>query len=338
MLSAQGRLFILGDSLSDTGNVDRAFSGQVPGPAYFDGRFSNGPIWIDTIAAELGFTADARASLDGGRNFAVGGAETSALQGQLGGLFLAEGLTFRFAPDDLVVIWIGGNDLLNNPNADPATMVQRIEAVLNSAFARGARRFLVNNLPDLAATPDRNQEPAAEKAALTMATRDFNMRLAMSLEAFRLREASASVASTDIFTILEQVQERPAPLGLTNLAEQALGQTNSRREADRFVFWDNIHPTTVTHTVIARAALIELRSEQAFTLAGTALREDRLELAYFGDNTQGDVQLQTLSPLFQPIESTAITAGSSGLIFVDVPITGDRGIFRLQRATSNLPQ
>ena len=33
-----------GDSLSDNGNIDLASGGAAPGAAYFDGRFSNGPV------------------------------------------------------------------------------------------------------------------------------------------------------------------------------------------------------------------------------------------------------------------------------------------------------
>jgi len=42
--------WVLGDSLSDTGNLANATGGAVPGPAYFNNRFSNGPIWADYIS------------------------------------------------------------------------------------------------------------------------------------------------------------------------------------------------------------------------------------------------------------------------------------------------
>ena len=41
-------MIVFGDSLSDTGNVHIASTalGQLPDPG-FDGRLSNGPIWVD---------------------------------------------------------------------------------------------------------------------------------------------------------------------------------------------------------------------------------------------------------------------------------------------------
>ena len=66
-LSAQAisftELTVFGDSLSDTGNV-LSLTGDVlpPGPGspvpgpYFNGRFSNGPVWVDQAADRLGLT------------------------------------------------------------------------------------------------------------------------------------------------------------------------------------------------------------------------------------------------------------------------------------------
>jgi phospholipase/lecithinase/hemolysin len=47
-----GRLIVFGDSLSDIGNA---------------GRFSNGPVWVETLARELGL--ELRRSSAGGSNY-----------------------------------------------------------------------------------------------------------------------------------------------------------------------------------------------------------------------------------------------------------------------------
>ena len=46
------QIFVFGDSLSDTGNVLIGSDGTTPDPnAYFEGRFSNGPVWIERLAS-----------------------------------------------------------------------------------------------------------------------------------------------------------------------------------------------------------------------------------------------------------------------------------------------
>ena len=46
---------IFGDSLSDTGNMFFLSKQLIPpGPLYFDGRFSNGPNWVDQVTMQTG--------------------------------------------------------------------------------------------------------------------------------------------------------------------------------------------------------------------------------------------------------------------------------------------
>lgn len=70
-LIASYDLFVFGDSLSDIGNsYDQTFGLLPPDPPYFEGRFSNGPLAVETLAQNLGLT------LNRETNFAVGGATT----------------------------------------------------------------------------------------------------------------------------------------------------------------------------------------------------------------------------------------------------------------------
>ena len=83
--SGFSNMYVLGDSLSDQGNLFAAtwtLSGQyypfqfaIPRPDhYFNGRFSNGPIYADVLASEMGVSLTP--SLFGGNNFAFGGTRT----------------------------------------------------------------------------------------------------------------------------------------------------------------------------------------------------------------------------------------------------------------------
>src|SRR3984957_13841874 len=76
--------YVLGDSLSDVGNVYIATKGTKPASPYVGGQFSNGPIWVQDLAARLGLPA-LTPSLAGGSDYAFGHATTgSASQTNLG--------------------------------------------------------------------------------------------------------------------------------------------------------------------------------------------------------------------------------------------------------------
>ena len=87
------RLIVFGDSLSDTGNVsnitDDKFNIRYPGDDfnYDDGRFTTGPntdpgekafdgVWHEQLARVFLGLPRAKASTDGGLDFAYGGATT----------------------------------------------------------------------------------------------------------------------------------------------------------------------------------------------------------------------------------------------------------------------
>src|SRR5689334_16132613 len=73
-------MVVFGDSLSDIGNISQAtpflIQPKTPGPYYWNGRFSNGPIYDETLATGLGLPALVN-SAAGGTDYAYGGALTT---------------------------------------------------------------------------------------------------------------------------------------------------------------------------------------------------------------------------------------------------------------------
>ena len=86
-----GKSYVFGDSLSDTGNVFLAAGAGAP-PVYFNGRFSNGPVWHEYLTGNTlalspfltGIVGDA----SNGINFAHGGARTYGFASSPGGPIL----------------------------------------------------------------------------------------------------------------------------------------------------------------------------------------------------------------------------------------------------------
>ncbi len=70
------RVIAFGDSVTDSGNSFSLSAGVFPpSPPYFDGRWSNGPLWLDMVSEQLGLGLSVP-SLRGGTNYAYGGARS----------------------------------------------------------------------------------------------------------------------------------------------------------------------------------------------------------------------------------------------------------------------
>lgn len=73
---------VMGASLSDTGNSCNAIpAGCPPAPPYATGKFSNGPLYVEAVAAAYG--AAVTPSRTGGNNFAFAGARTGSVRAAL---------------------------------------------------------------------------------------------------------------------------------------------------------------------------------------------------------------------------------------------------------------
>src|SRR4051794_18523441 len=112
-------LVVFGDSLSDVGNIAQAPFVNEPGPYYWKGRFSNGPVYAESLAAGLGLPTVVRSTSSGGSDFAYGGAKTTGTTG-LDSLVIqdvddqvSQYLSSRTANGTtLYVVFAGANDLL----------------------------------------------------------------------------------------------------------------------------------------------------------------------------------------------------------------------------------
>lgn len=204
---------IFGDSLSDTGNVLSLTTAVSPPPfpnfPGAAGRFSNGPVWTEYLAAGLGQASDAKPSnlifngaavvpigVPGGQNYAFGGARTglsgaagptTGLLGQLiawNGSLFGGALTRAADPNALYVVVAGANDLRDLrsgvPSALPvASVVNNVTNAVALLAQANARNFLVATLPDLGKTPE--AVALGKVAESTAVTHAFNSALGWAM-------------------------------------------------------------------------------------------------------------------------------------------------------------
>ena len=249
-------IHVFGDSLSDAGNVALATGGGRPGADYYQGRYSNGPVWVEQLAAGyLGLVAPVP-SLAGGSNYAFAGAASaggsggvpSAVDQTLG--FISAGGTF--GSTDLVVLWIGANDFLLEGVTDPGVPIANVVASIQALAGAGARTILVPNLPDLSDTPAisllGNPTASAGMHALTVG---FNTILDAQLASLRT-SLGIDLVGLDIFSLGKDITADPFAYGLTNATDGAY-LIGDIANANDYVYWDGVHPTEAMHSIIANA-------------------------------------------------------------------------------------
>ncbi|MBI3854025.1 MAG: SGNH/GDSL hydrolase family protein [Verrucomicrobia bacterium] len=258
------RIFVFGDSLSDTGNLFR-LSGGFPPPPYFEGRASNGRLWVEQLADALGM------SIAPGDNYAVFGATTGdfnlndGLNGRVyPGLLdeIASFTTTRSAAEAqgaLFVVWAGANDffLALATGQAPAVLIgngvgNTVQAI-QQLWQAGARHIMVVNVPDLGLTPF--ALGLGIGSPLTQLSAAYNQVLNSALDSF----ASAGIPTirVDAFALLREMVAQPAQFGFTNVTDQLIVVGGN---ADEFLFWDRVHPTTKGHAVVAKVAADSLIS------------------------------------------------------------------------------
>lgn len=248
LASAFDRVVVFGDSLSDAGNVFALSGGATPPAPYWNGRFSNGPVWVEGFASDLGRSASA--SLTGGTNYAFGGARLDPFQavppniGTQIGLF--QNASGTFGANDLVVFWAGSNDIFNGAT-NMTTLAGTANGYLQNLYGLGARNFLILNLVPLGFTPA--HIGTANESLFNSRAQSFNGALAG--HASSLRGLGANVTELDAYSAFLQIRSNPGQYGLTNVTQNYLTTGGNVNE---FLFWDDVHPTQQIHQVLRQRA------------------------------------------------------------------------------------
>jgi len=261
-------LVVFGDSLSDVGNIAQATFGAYPGPAYYSNRFSNGPVWVESLSTDLGLGTVER-SLVSGNDFAYGGAQTT-------GTGFPYNIAIRDVDDQvdqfvnsrtvdpgaLFVVFAGANDLFNgqtNVDVPVGSLVSDIGRLVTA----GARQILVPNLPLLGYTPRYQGNPTDAEQANSL-SEQFNAALDFALDGMAADNADLMFYRLDVAGLFADAISDPAGFGLANVTDSAapgLVPNDSSYDTSQIVsnpneylFWDEVHPTATVHAILAERA------------------------------------------------------------------------------------
>lgn len=184
-----------------------------------------------------------------------------------------------YAGTELVTVMAGANDVFMELSLTAPANVQ--QAVANMALygstlgqliktevlAKGAKRVLVLNVPDVAGTPFAKAESAQTQGLIDTMVQTFNTQLAAELTGV------AGVIVGDTYSASKDQNANPAQYGLSNVADPACGPNALSNPAtapgtalicngnnvitgdvSRYQYADNVHPTPYGHQLLSQFA------------------------------------------------------------------------------------
>ena len=280
-----------GASLTDGGNAyivtpDIIGYAHPPSPPNFEGRFSNGPSWLDFLADRIGVNRPV-ASLAGGNNYAYGGATTGAVPNRFGVVDMdaqvEEYLNEKSVlGDELFVVagWAAANDFSQTqPDpADPADTARKVGQSVDMLASAGATDILVTLGMYISAHTNTDR------------VAPYNVALQSELAALRARHPGTTISEFNGQPLLDAIFANPSSIGVRFADGQAcndcrIGVPNPVDIADDpndYVSWDGLHLTTPPNEAIGRAAFKSLPSpyliDEDFADLGDQLLPDRTRL------------------------------------------------------------
>lgn len=269
-------LVVFGDSLSDNGNLYEVMKHQLPqSPPYYEGRFSNGPVWVENLIASY-YPKDPNEHM---LNYAFGGAGVSEEDDDDGLFTLRKEVTTyllshhdKASPDSLYVVWIGANNYLALPEDLEQTLKNVNNGIVHSLeklVDKGAKHILILNLPDLGKTPAAKEFNAVE--SMGYLAHQHNDILNKSITELKNTHPDVNWLFFDLGILFDSLMANPDEFGFTNvsgtcsqstlntsLKPSLLGMVSQVKPhlndaCDGYLFFDLVHPTKLAHEQIARS-------------------------------------------------------------------------------------
>lgn len=286
------RFVVFGTSLSDPGNAF-ALAGGTNTPPHYDVDFllvpqvpyargghhtTNGATWIEQLARARGLAGTVRPAFSGSDRHATNYAVAAARAREDGlNVNLSEQVdTFlaRFeqhAPDDaLYAIEMGVNDIRDAVGAyaaggDGQPIIEAAIFAMSQNIQRlyfaGARKLLVWRVPNVGLTPAMRSLGPQAMALGGKVTLGFNAALDAALVQLSLALPGLDIMRLDADQLVNDIVAAPGAYGLSNVTSACITPDVAPffcKQPDEYLFWDGIHPTRATHSIVAETAAVVL--------------------------------------------------------------------------------
>lgn len=288
--------WVFGDSLSDNGNLATSVIPGFPPPPYFEGRFSDGPVWNEGFLAE--FAPNAAGNFAFGAARAVPNADGIPDFADQVALFQAVRPVLDLGARPLASVLFGANDVfgaiaaaaLDPENAQAilgATITASVTAIatgIGALAATGITDVAVFDLPDLGLIPRLAAAGPQAQGLGTLATLSFNTALDQAVGG--LRASGLTVTQVSLFDLFTAAVADPATFGFdpATVMSPCFGVdpfsllsgppgTGPCGDPQARLFWDVLHPTASGHALIAQtfeAAVVPLPATAFLLIGGLA--------------------------------------------------------------------
>ena len=207
---------------------------------------------------------------------------------------------FALPKDSLFIIDIGGNDFWNvtDPAASISQAIENIQTGLTELVQAGAIQFFVVNGGDFGKIPKFNKDVVvATQASQLIAA--FNLSLEQLISGFEAMNPQLTFTRFDLFTLTGYIVENFEEFGFMNVIDAKLDKESEVIAEGNYLFWDDIHPTTVGHKLLSDFALQEINCESCrgnrlpYFEEGLSITVPRIEL---GDDAYGFKLLPYINP------------------------------------------
>lgn len=278
------KFVVFGDSLSDNGNLYEYMKHQMPiSPPYYQGRFTNGPLWIEKLT-ERYFGSEANQHL---LDYAFAGAGVSeseeddddfesdalfSLKREVDSYLLSH--RDKAEQEALFVMWIGSNNYIALPDEPEKTLSavnDGIQKEVERLIAHGGKYFMLMTIPDLGRTPGAIEFDSVD--FLTDLTNRHNAMLKTRFDLLQAKYPEVKWIFFDVNKMFLSALNQPDDYGFTNTTETCYESAMVEPSAqtvlkiastirpklnpsacDGYLFFDIIHPTAMAHSFIADEA------------------------------------------------------------------------------------
>ncbi len=197
---------------------------------------------------------------------------------------IAKGINYKYGnyqPDDMVIIFFGANDYLNLYQ-DPKRVVEAQSEIVEDAISKGAKNIAWLTVPDIAKTPRFLNGPIDKAAKVYKLISTHNSLLKEAFDRLNNKYSSQNVnllfvdakkvfddllknANNYGFSVVDHpCSTYPVP-GLDDgqlinkgsgfgASDMSASNGSICKNEGEYMFWDSVHPTTLTHKIIAQKA------------------------------------------------------------------------------------